>query len=178
MNTDIKDHFPDDFDDNSRVWVYQSNRLLSLHEALQIEELLKNFVSNWNSHGTPVKGYANLFFGQFIVLAADETGHGVSGCSTDSSVRMMKDIEQMFNINLFDRLLLGFLVKERVQMVPMAQLAYALENKFLDSSTIYFNNTVQTLGELKTHWLVPIRQSWLAKDPRFSNLLATETELG
>jgi hypothetical protein len=62
---------------------------------------------------------------------------------------MMKDIEQMFNVSLFDRLLLGFMVKERIQMVPMAQLAYALENKFLDAHTLYFNNTVQTLGELK-----------------------------
>lgn len=177
MNTDFRDHLPEDFDDNSRVWIYQSNRLFSLHEALQIEELLKNFVSTWNSHGTPVKGYANLFFGQFIVLAADETNLGVSGCSTDSSVRMMKDMEQLFNVNLFDRLLLGFIVKERVQMMPMSQLRYALENKFLDTSTIYFNNTVQTLNELKAHWLVPILKSWLAKDPRFSDLFEIETEV-
>lgn len=175
MNTDFKDLLPGDFDDSSRVWIYQSNRLFTLHEALQLEELLKNFVSSWNSHGTPVKGFANLFFGQFIVLIADETGHGVSGCSTDSSVRMMKDIEQMFNVSLFDRLLLGFMVKERIQMVPMAQLAYALQNKFLDAHTIYFNNTVQTLGELKENWLVPIKESWLAKDARYRDLIMTGT---
>jgi hypothetical protein len=175
MNTDFKDLLPEDFDDSSRVWIYQSNRLFTLHEALQLEELLKNFVSNWNSHGTPVKGFANLFFGQFIVLIADETGHGVSGCSTDSSVRMMKDIEQMFNVSLFDRLLLGFMVKERIQMIPLAQLAYALENKFLDAHTLYFNNTVQTLGELKEKWLVPIRESWLANDARFRDLIKEAT---
>jgi hypothetical protein len=171
MNTDFKDLLPEDFDDSSRVWIYQSNRLFTLHEALQLEELLKNFVSSWNSHGTPVKGFANLFFGQFIVLIADETGHGVSGCSTDSSVRMMKDIEQMFNVSLFDRLLLGFMVKERIQMVPMAQLTYALQNKFLDAHTLYFNNTVQALGELRENWLVPLKKSWLAKDARFRDLI-------
>src|SRR5688500_18680711 len=136
MNTDYRDLLPDDFNDNSRVWVYQSNRLFSLHEAFQIEDLLKAFVSNGHSHGTPVTGYANLFFGQFIVIVADETRSGVSGCSTDSSVRLIKDIELLFNVNLFDRLLLGFLVKERVQMIPMAQLAYAIENDFINSSTI------------------------------------------
>jgi hypothetical protein len=175
MNTDFRELLPEDFDDSSRVWIYQSNRQFTLHEALQLEELLKNFVSNWNSHGTPVKGFANLFFGQFIVLVADETGHGVSGCSTDSSVRMMKDIEQMFNVSLFDRLLLGFMVKERIQMVPMAQLAYALENKFLDAHTLYFNNTVQTLGELKEKWLVPLKESWLAKDNRYRDLIMAGT---
>jgi hypothetical protein len=176
MNTDFRDLLPDDFDKNSRVWIYQSNRLFTLHEALQLEELLKSFVENWNSHGTPVKGYANLFFGQFIVLIADESQMGVSGCSTDSSVRLIKDIEQMFNVNLFDRLLLGFIVKERVQMIPMAQLTYALENNFLDASTLYFNNTVLTLDQLETHWLIPLKNSWLAKDPRFSGLIRSATE--
>ena len=83
----------------------------------------------------------------------------------------------MFNVNLFDRLLLGFMVKERIQMVPMPQLAYALENGFLDASTLYFNNTVQTLGELKSKWLIPAKESWLAKDARFSKLLTRETEV-
>lgn len=177
MNTDFRELLPEDFDDNSRVWIYQSNRLFTLHEALQIEEILKNFVAGWNSHGTPVKGYANLFFGQFIVLIADESRSGVSGCSTDSSVRMIKDIEQEFHVQLFDRLLLAFIAKERVQMVPVAQLSYAFSNGFLDSSTLYFNNTVQTLEQLKNNWLIPAKDSWLAKDRRFSALLATEKEI-
>ncbi len=52
-----------------------------------------NLSGSWNSHGDPVKGYANLFFGQFIILMADETASMVSGCSTDSSVRLIKAIE-------------------------------------------------------------------------------------
>jgi hypothetical protein len=144
---------------------------------LQIEDVLKGFVSTWHSHGTPVTGYANLFFGQFIVIIADETRSGVSGCSTDSSVRLIKDIEQMFNVNMFDRLLLGFIVKERVQMIPIAQLTYALENNFIDASTLYFNNTVLNFEQLKNKWLIPLRESWLAKDQRFSALLSEKSEV-
>lgn len=140
-------------------------------ESLQVEDLLKDFVEGWNSHGTPVKGYANLFFGQFVVLIADETATGVSGCSTDSSVRLIRDIEKIFRVNMFDRLMLAFLVKEKVQMVPFAQLAYALDNKFIDASTIYFNNTVLTLAQLKNHWLIPVKDSWLAADKRFSDVI-------
>jgi hypothetical protein len=163
MNTDFTDLLPEGFDDSSRVWVYQSNRLFTLNEAFQIEDILKTFVSNWNSHGTPVKGYANLFFGQFIVLIADETAHGVSGCSTDSSVRIIKDIEQMFKVNMFDRLLLAFLVKEKVQMIPAAQLPYALQNNFIEPTSIYFNNTILNLEQLKHSWMIPVKDSWLAK---------------
>jgi hypothetical protein len=42
----------------------------------EIEELLKEFTMQWKSHGTPVKGAAYLFFGQFIILIADETANG------------------------------------------------------------------------------------------------------
>jgi hypothetical protein len=174
MNTEYRELLPEGFDENSRVWVYQSNRLFTLNEAFQIEDLLKAFVADWNSHGIPVKGYANLFFGQFIVLIADETAHGVSGCSTDSSVRVIKEIEKMFNVNLFDRLLLAFLMKERVQVIPISQLAYALENNFIEPSCLYFNNTVQTLIQLKNNWLIPVKDSWLAKDKRFNYLIKND----
>lgn len=174
MNTEYRELLPEGFDENSRVWIYQSNRLFTLGEAFQIEDILKAFVNSWNSHGIPVKGYANLFFGQFIVLIADERGHGVSGCSTDSSVRMIKEIERTFNVTLFDRLLLAFLVKERVQIIPMSQFAYAMQNNFIEPSCLYFNNTVQTLGELKQNWLIPVRNSWLANDKRFNGLIKND----
>lgn len=162
MNTDYKELLPEDFADDSRVWIYQSPRLFTISEALQIEERLEAFVRDWNSHGTPVKGYANLFYGQFIVLMADESATGVSGCSTDSSVRLIKEIEKTFQTPLFDRLALAFFIKEKVQVLPMAQLSYALENGLIDEDSLYFNNTVLSKKELATNWIIPVKNSWLA----------------
>ncbi|MES1160003.1 MAG: hypothetical protein ABUM51_04545 [Bacteroidota bacterium] len=162
MNTHYKELLPADFAGDSRVWIYQSPRLFTIHEALQIEEKLEAFVREWNSHGTPVKGYANLFYGQFIVLMADESATGVSGCSTDSSVRLIKEIEKVFQTPLFDRLALAFFIKDKVQVVPMAQLSYALENGIIDGETFYFNNTVLTKAEMEARWIIPVKDSWLA----------------
>ena len=166
MDNNYRELLPADFAADSRVWVYQSSRLFLLSEALQIEELLNQFADNWQSHGAPVKGYGNLFWGQFIVLMADERATGVSGCSTDSSVRLIKQIEQLFSVNLFDRQSLAFIVKEKVQLLPLAQLQYAINNSFIDSDTIYFNNLVQTKEELQNNWMVLVKDSWLSK--RFS----------
>ena len=166
MNLHFQDLIPKDFNDNSRVWIYQCNRIFSLSEVLQIEELLEDFTKSWQSHGAKVKGYANLFFGQFIILMADETATGVGGCSIDSSVRLIKNIEQDYNVNLFERQMLAFVIKERIQLLPMEQLNYAIENGFINTDTLYFNNTVQTKKELLSNWIIPVKQSWLAK--RFS----------
>ena len=161
MKLNYKELLPEDFAADSRVWIYQSNRLFSLSEALEIEKLLEDFVRQWDSHGTPVKGYANLFFGQFIILMADESATGVSGCSTDSSVRLIKQIEQKFNVQLFDRQLLAFVVKEKLQLIPLPQLNYAVQNNFIDPTTLYFNNTIQTKEELESNWIIPVKESWL-----------------
>lgn len=161
MNLEFKHLLPENFDPSARVWIYQSNRMFALSEALQIEEILEAFVTNWKSHGNSVKGYANLLFGQFIIFIADETATMVGGCSTDSSVHVVKEIENLYKVNMFDRLHLAFVVKEKIQTIPLQQFNYALENKFIENDTLYFNNTVLTFQDLKENWLIPVQKSWL-----------------
>ncbi|UYQ91063.1 hypothetical protein MKQ68_13265 [Chitinophaga horti] len=158
----VKDLLPQDFSPSSRVWIYQSNRPFGEREALEVDEQLHQFASQWLSHGDPVKGWGKLLFNQVIVLMADESGTGVSGCSTDSSVRIIKSLENQYQVNLFDRLLLGFFVKDKVQLLPLAQLNYALEKGFIAEDTLYLNNTVLNKKELEEKWLVPLKDSWLA----------------
>ncbi len=169
MNLEYKHLLPADFAPDSRVWIYQSSRMFSLGEAIQIEDLLNHFVENWKSHGTPVKGFGTMFFGQFIVLMADEQATGVSGCSTDSSVRLIKEIEQLYKVSMFDRQNLAFARKDKIELLPLGQLQYAVDNGFLQADTIYINNLVQTKEELEQNWLIPVKESWLAKRIKLEN---------
>lgn len=163
MNFNYQHLIPANFHSSSRVWLYQSSRLFFISEALEIEEMLNDFTDTWQSHGAKVKGYANLLFGQFIVLMADETQAGVSGCSTDSSVRLIKAIEERFKVDLFNRQNLAFIVKEKIELLPLSQLKYAVENNFINGDTIYFNNLAETKDELMNQWMIPVKESWLAK---------------
>lgn len=172
MNLEYKHLLNKDFHADSRVWVYQSSRIFSLSEAFDIEDKLKEFTTQWLSHGTPVKGEAHLFFGQFIVLLADETATGVSGCSTDSSVRLIKEIEQQFNVNLFDRITLAFIVKDKIQLLPISQLSYGVANGFIQPDTLYFNNLVPTKQELENNWIVPVKDSWLNSRINFEKMIS------
>jgi len=174
MKLEYKYLLDGNFHPDSRVWIYQSNRLFTINEALQVEEMLTQFVHNWRSHGVAVKGAAHLFFGQFIVLIADETATGVSGCSTDSSVRLIKEIEKTFGLNMFDRTTLAFVVNDKsgsyqIQLFPISQLQYAIDNGFISAATLYFNNLVQTKEELENNWIIPIKDSWVAKRISFAN---------
>jgi hypothetical protein len=132
-------------------------------EIFELEPLLEDFVASWKSHGAKVKGYATVLYGQFILIMADETATNVGGCSTDSSVHLIKAIEQLTGVQMFNRTLLAFYIKDKVQTVPQAQLNYALENGLLTMDTLYFNNLVHTKATLESDWLQPISKSWLAK---------------
>ena len=161
MDLNYQQHIPADFSDNSKVWIYQSSRLFTMSEAFDIEDILTDFITNWKSHGASVKGYANLFFGQFILLMADETEATVGGCSTDSSVHAIQAIEKKCKVDLFNRQILAFIRNDKLQMLPLSQLNYAFENKFIEEDTLYFNNLITTKKMLMTEWLVPIKNSWL-----------------
>lgn len=169
---ELMDLLPAGFSDNSRVWVYQSSRAFIEKEAREINEQLQQFYSQWQAHGEPVKGWAKLLFGQFVVIIADETDVHVSGCSTDSSVRVIKSFERQYDVNFFDRMMLTFLRKGKAEMLPFNQVQYALDKGFIDKDTLLFNNVVQTKKELQEQWLIPMSQSWLAERVNFQTTIS------
>ncbi len=155
------DKIPTDFSENSRVWIFQSSRPFGQQETLEINEQLRNFYLQWQSHGEPVKGWGELLFGTFVVLLADENKAQVSGCSTDGMTRVIKSFERQYAVNFFDRMTLTFLVKDKIEMLPMNQIPYALEKGFISNQTPLFNNLVSTKQLLLDAWLVPLEKSWL-----------------
>jgi hypothetical protein len=157
----INEILPTDFSSDSRVWIYQSNRPFQEQEILEINEQLQNFYLQWKSHGADVKGWAKCLFNQFIVVIADETASGVSGCSTDSMVRTIKSMERQYQVELFDRLTITFLINDKVQPLPMQQVKYALEKGYIETDSLLFNNLVPTMEKLQSEWLIPLNKSWL-----------------
>ncbi len=163
LTKELEELLPKEFSDNARVWIYQSSRPFLEKEELEINEQLHQFYAHWQSHGIPVKGLAKLLFKQFIVFIADETDVQVSGCSTDSSVRIVKSIERQYSINMFDRMTLTFLVNGKAQMLPYNQVQYALDKAYINKDTPLFNNLAATKKELLSNWLIPLKESWLAE---------------
>ncbi len=156
-----KDLFPVDFNAHSRVWIYQCERAFTELETIQINETLAEFTAQWTSHGAKINGFGKVFFNQFVVLMADETASEVSGCSTDSSVRVIKNIEETCQVNLFNRQLLGFYINDKIELIPLQEIQKSLESKLINSETLYFNNIVLHKKELEENWIIPLKNSWL-----------------
>ncbi|MDY7395193.1 ABC transporter ATPase [Aureibaculum sp. 2210JD6-5] len=147
----------------SRVWVYQADRTLTEPEVKQISEYLRNFVNSWKRHGDDLTASYKIEYNQFIILAVDEDQNGVSGCSIDSSVHIIKEIEKAFDVDLLNKMKVSFKDGSNINTVNLSDFKkYAAQNK-INADTIVFNNMINSKAELQSAWEVEASKSWHAK---------------
>ena len=148
------------FSENSRVWIYQSDKELTAEQTQKLQGELNSFVQSWTAHNHQLKAAAMVKYNRFIMLLVDEDQAGATGCSIDKSVHLMKQIEQEYHINLFDRFNLAYRTHSGIASAPRAEFEELIKTGVIDENTIVFNNMVQTLTDLQTKWEVPLKDSW------------------
>ena len=147
----------------SRVWIFQADRPLTADEMPVVEVRLRQFTDEWAVHGTPFDTSYLIRFNQFIILAADESRQNASGCSIDSSVRVLKEIEGLLGVQLFNRNLIAFKSGDNVVLIPLNELKQNFQSGILNEGTLTFNNLVSVKGDLETSWLVPAGETWVKR---------------
>ncbi|HTK18355.1 MAG TPA: hypothetical protein VL442_02530 [Mucilaginibacter sp.] len=148
------------FSEQSRVWIYQSDRELYEDEVKQLHEILNKFAAEWTAHNHQLKAKAEIRYNRFLILIVDENQAGASGCSIDKSVNFIKKLEQEFGITLLDRFNLAYREGEKVLSAPRDKFEDLLRSGKINSNTIVYNNLVQNLEQLETRWEVPFKDSW------------------
>lgn len=149
--------------ENSRIWIYQSNRALNPVEQEQIQRRLNDFTSQWQAHGHQLTALAEIRYHRFIILMVDEARAGATGCSIDKSVNLMKELEDEFNISLFDRFNIAYRTGDDITSVSREEFEALIAAGKVNEETIVFNNLVPTVRELNSKWEVPFRESWHAQ---------------
>lgn len=147
----------------SKVWIYQSNRIFTPEELERLHLILDDFTRGWTAHNQQLKAKYLIKYNQFIALVVDETASKASGCSIDKSVHLMKSIENEFGVNMFDRFLIAWKEGDNIKTTERADFEELIQKKAVDADTIVFNNLVQNLADFNTSWEVPLKNSWHAK---------------
>ena len=145
---------------NSRVWIYQSDREFTAKEIEFISARAEDFINQWTRHGDDLKGSFTFKYNQVLVLAVDESFNNVSGCSIDSSVRFIQALEKELQLELMNKMNVTFKDNEHINLLTLADFQrYAKEQK-VTLGTIVFNNMVATKEDFENKWEVPARESW------------------
>ncbi|MEE3999371.1 ABC transporter ATPase [Tenacibaculum sp. FZY0031] len=148
---------------NSRVWVYQSDREFTQEEIEFISAKALLFIDNWTRHGDDLKGSFTIKYNQFLVLAVDEGFNNVSGCSIDASVRFIQELEKELELDLMDKMNISFKDGDNINIVKLPEFQNFAKEQKITAQTVVFNNMVNTKEEFEKKWEVPANDSWHAR---------------
>ncbi|MDL5048594.1 hypothetical protein QQ054_21505 [Oscillatoria amoena NRMC-F 0135] len=151
----------DQLPESSRIWIYQTDRQLTTTEVNAMSDHLRSFSERWTTHAKPMRASFIVWHDQFIVLAADESKNGASGCAIDESVNALKEIEQLFSVHLLNRGVVTFLQNDKTVTIPIAALQSALAEGQWNANSLVVDTTVRTIGEMKNRWIQPAKSTWL-----------------
>jgi len=149
--------------DHSRVWVYQSSRILNSDETQRIKREAKVFLNQWAAHGKSLLAAIEVFYCHFIVIIVDEEKASASGCSIDSSFKFIQKLESGFEISLLDRLLIAYRKNKEILVCRIDDFENKIKSGEINENTIVFNNLVDTKKAFDTQWEVLLKDSWHRK---------------
>ena len=145
--------------EDSRIWIYQSNREFSVEEVSEISIGLKTFLESWTSHKKNFKSAFQIKYNRFIIIAVDKDFE-VSGCSIDASVGFIQFIEKKYQVDLLDRRNITYKTANTIKFISLAEFKTLIKSKSINKDTIVFNNLVSNIFEYNNHWKTSIKNSW------------------
>ena len=146
--------------EESKIWIYQSNRKFSDQEFSEIETALQFFIENWSAHGTSLEASFQLKYNRFIILAVNQETQMATGCSIDASVQFIQGLEQKYNVDLLDKMNVTFKLGDHIAHKSLIDFKKMAKDKAVTENTIVFNNLINTVGEWHEYWEVPAIESW------------------
>lgn len=145
--------------DNSKVWIYTAERNFTESESQFIVQKSNDFIAQWESHGSAVKGHIEIRYNRFIFIYADDQGDTLCGRATDTSVRFIKDLESSLSISLMDRTLIAYKEIETVQTVSFLEFQSMIAEGNITEESIIFNNLITSKVDL-INWETTPQNSW------------------
>ena len=146
--------------EESKIWIYQSNRKFSDAEFAEIETSLQNFLGNWAAHGTSLECGYELKYNRFIIIAVDQENQIATGCSIDASVQFIQSLEAKYSVDLLDKMNVTFKNGEHIAHKSLIDFKKMAKDKAVTENTVVFNNLVNNIEEYNESWETIACESW------------------
>jgi hypothetical protein len=146
--------------EESRIWIYQSNRSFTEEELEEIQSKLNVFIENWTAHGSDLQAGYLIKYKRFIIIGLNQNMNKATGCSIDASVHFIQQLEKEYNIDLMDKMNVSYKQGDFIAYKTLIDFKKMAKEKAVSKNTIVFNNLVATIGEFNENWEVPASESW------------------
>jgi len=153
----------DEISDHSRIWIYQINKDLNESEELVLLDSTMGFLASWTAHGSNLKAAAKVVNHRLLIIAVDESASGASGCSIDSKMAFLRELQIKMNIDLFSRDQIFYFENESLKSMELDVFKNKIANGDLSENSIIYNTTIHTKEQLSHSFKIPVKDSWIMR---------------
>ena len=90
--------------EESRIWVYGAQDIISSENQELISDKIFAFLSNWSHHGKPLTSSFIFIKNRFLIIGLDESKNPTGGCSMDTLQNLISDLDNTFKLNFYERM--------------------------------------------------------------------------
>lgn len=143
-----------------RVIIYPASRPFTAVESKVITEKLFDFLATWAAHGKPLSSSFKIEKNQFIVVCVDEEKEAASGCSIDALGGLMRQLDEDFQLGLFDRMKASFVENGEVKTMKLQDFRNAVKSGEISDDIQVFDFSKNTYVAFLSDFLLPLKRSW------------------
>lgn len=146
--------------ENSKVWIYPSNRKFYDTELEGLHQKIASFLESWKAGEASFQVSYKLLYNRFIVFFASNGSEPLLNQDIDASVLFILQLQEQYAIELLDKMNVCFKQGTYVQYKELKDFKKLIKNRAVTGKTLVFDNLVTTKEEFENYWEVPITESW------------------
>lgn len=146
---------------NTRVWLFQADRILSSAEIEMLNGRLSAFISTWSTHGAKLKAWISVEYDLVIKIIIDQDIMKASGCSIDKMTHVVRELGDELNVNFFNRENVAILNDDEIQLIHFRLVEAKIKAGELSLDHLMLDNLIDNGVDLADNWIKPISKSWL-----------------
>ena len=147
----------DKIDESAKCWIYILEKNINF-KSDEINLILKSLCEKWKSHNNEVVSSFQIYRDRYIILFAEE---GISGCSIDSSNRLLRYELDRLNINVMPNSKIGIFIENKIKLEDRSSIINLIQANKLKPKDKMINTTVTNKKEYNKNWILEINKSWL-----------------
>ncbi|HET9233947.1 MAG TPA: hypothetical protein VFP10_07400 [Candidatus Eisenbacteria bacterium] len=147
--------------DSSRLWIFPSDRRLLPDEQDALVRSVEAGLAAWSAHGSPVTWGVRVEQGQCLMIGVDETRTALTGCSIDSAIARIRELETRFATSLLDNGRIFLREGDEIRGLSRPEFKKRVGEGTVTAETLVFDNTIVTVGAFRRGaWEIPFHRSW------------------
>ena len=147
--------------DSSKLWVFQSNKIISPSNQKFLINEISPFLNDWSSHGSEIKSSFEIRYDFFLIVSVDEEINSASGCSIDKLTNFIIHLSKEIGVDFFNRLNIAYKAdSEKITLQSISDFKTLISDGKINEESIVFNNLIKTKKDYIEHWEVQLKNSW------------------